>query len=146
MARDSTQLTSRDTGKKVTAITANPTPAQTQYAHDKGFKIVEMDMNDLKFGDASFDAVLCKHVLEHSISPLASLWELRRVLKPEGYLFLVLPPHHARQVQSGHFTQGWSIGQMIYCLCVTGYDVQDGAFRRRARKSRSRCSSRGVGS
>jgi len=118
-------------GKKVTAITANPTPAQNQYARDNSFDLQEMDMNDLAFGDASFDAILCKHVLEHSISPLASLFELRRVLKPEGYLFLVLPPHHTTLVESGHFTQGWSIGQMIYCLCVTGYDVEHGAFRER---------------
>jgi SAM-dependent methyltransferase len=118
-------------GKKVTAITANPTPAQTQYALENSFTIQHTDMNNLSFENASFDAVLCKHVLEHSISPLASLFELRRVLRPEGYLFLVLPPHHTALIESGHFTQGWSIGQMIYCLCVTGYEVKNGAFRAR---------------
>ncbi|MHC4401704.1 MAG: class I SAM-dependent methyltransferase [Planctomycetota bacterium] len=118
-------------GKQVTAITAAPTPAQKRYAEDNRFEIVEMDMNDLRFPDARFDAVLCKHVLEHSISPLASLWELRTVLQPEGYLFLVLPPHNKTLIESGHFTQGWSIGQMVYCLCVTGYDVKHGAFRAR---------------
>jgi SAM-dependent methyltransferase len=114
-------------GKKVTAITANPTPAQTQYALENSFEIQHMDMNNLTFADASFDATLCKHVLEHSISPLGSLFDLR----PEGYLFLVLPPHNAALIESGHFTQGWSIGQMIYCLCVTGYNVKNGAFRAR---------------
>jgi len=118
-------------GKKVTAITANPTRAQTEYAQDNGFQLKEMDMNDLAFADASFDAILCKHVLEHSISPLGSLFELRRVLRPAGYLFLVLPPHRVKLVESGHFTQGWSIGQVVYCLCVTGFDVKNGAFRAR---------------
>lgn len=118
-------------GKRVTAITANPTPAQIRFADINSFTILEMDMNDLKFPDFSFDAVLCKHSLEHSISPLASLRELRRVLKPKGYLFIVLPPHHETLVESGHFTQGWSLEQMIYCLCVAGFDVKNGAFRSR---------------
>lgn len=119
-------------GKKVTAITSNPTPAQMQYAKENRFDIQDMDMNSLRFEDASFDAILCKHVLEHSISPLASLFELRRVLRPGGYLFLVLPPHRTELIESGHFTQGWSIGQVIYCLCVAGYDVKNGAYRARS--------------
>lgn len=118
-------------GKQVTGLTANPTPAQFRFAREHGFLIEEMDMNDLRYADASIDAILCKHVLEHSFSPLASLFEMRRVLKPHGYLFLIVPPHRADMVESGHFTQGWSIGQVIYCLCAAGYNVLNGAFRAR---------------
>lgn len=118
-------------GKSVIGLTGNSTPAQHEFAEANGFEIRDMDMHALDFDDESFDAILCKHTLEHSISPLGALWEMRRVLRPGGYMFLVVPPHHRRYVESGHFTQGWSIGQLIYCLAVTSYDVAGGAFRER---------------
>jgi SAM-dependent methyltransferase len=41
--------------------------------------------------DASYDFVLASHVLEHCANPLKVLQEWRRVLKPSGVLFMVLP-------------------------------------------------------
>ncbi len=90
-----------------------------------------MDMHALDFADASIDAILCKHSLEHAFSPLGALFEMRRVLRPGGYLFLVVPPHHPGRIESGHFTQGWSIGQVAYCLAVTGFDARGAAYRER---------------
>ncbi|MBW2291381.1 MAG: class I SAM-dependent methyltransferase [Deltaproteobacteria bacterium] len=117
--------------KEVTAITSHPTPAQLAFAARNGFEMRHMDMHALEFEDASVDAILCKHCLEHAFSPLGALFEMRRVLKPGGYLFLVVPPHHEQMIESGHFTQGWSIGQMAYCLAVAGFDARDGAYRKR---------------
>jgi SAM-dependent methyltransferase len=117
--------------KQVTGITSHPTPAQLAFASRHGFEMLHMDMHALEFEDDSVDAILCKHSLEHALSPLAALMEMRRVLKPGGYLFLVVPPHHEQMIESGHFTQGWSIGQMAYCLAVAGFDARDGAFRKR---------------
>jgi len=51
-----------------------------------------MDMHALEFDDESFDAVWCRHTLEHSFSPLRVLAEIHRVTRPNGYLFVVLPP------------------------------------------------------
>jgi SAM-dependent methyltransferase len=47
------------------------------------------------FAPASFDAVTLWSVLEHLHDPLATLRTVRRLLKPEGRLFLVLPNYRA---------------------------------------------------
>ncbi|TWT93718.1 class I SAM-dependent methyltransferase [Neorhodopirellula pilleata] len=49
---------------------------------------------DLPFADESFDAIFYHHVIEHVDDPVASLDELSRVLKPEGWLFIGTPNRH----------------------------------------------------
>jgi SAM-dependent methyltransferase len=49
------------------------------------------DSTTLPLADSSCDFVLSSHMLEHVANPLKALMEWRRVLKPEGYLLLVLP-------------------------------------------------------
>jgi SAM-dependent methyltransferase len=41
--------------------------------------------------DATFDAVLCTEVLEHTLNPFDAVREVRRMLKPAGLLFLSVP-------------------------------------------------------
>jgi SAM-dependent methyltransferase len=43
------------------------------------------------FTDASIDFVFSSHCLEHFIDPVKSVNEMRRALKPEGYLIFLLP-------------------------------------------------------
>lgn len=57
----------------------------------KGFDVAEMDMSDLDFDDASFDFIWCRHSLEHSIFPLFTLSEFRRVLAPAGSMYVEVP-------------------------------------------------------
>jgi SAM-dependent methyltransferase len=55
------------------------------------------DIHDLKFEDNSFDAVVCISILQHVQDPQAAIKELRRVLKPGGYIWVQLPfywPYH----------------------------------------------------
>lgn len=50
-----------------------------------------IDITELDFPDASFDAVVCNHVLEHVPDDRAAMRELRRVLRPGGWAMLLVP-------------------------------------------------------
>lgn len=51
-------------------------------------------VNEIPFRDASFDAVLCSGVLEcEEVLVKRAYRELWRVVKPEGYIVLVVPAH-----------------------------------------------------
>ena len=46
----------------------------------------QADIGTLRFADASFDLVIAAHVLEHLPDPVAALAEMRRVLRPGGWV------------------------------------------------------------
>ncbi len=52
---------------------------------------VAADVCQLPYRDESFDMVVSSHVLEHLLSPLRYLSEIKRVLIPGGLLWLVTP-------------------------------------------------------
>lgn len=51
----------------------------------------QADMADLPYDDETFDALVARHVIEHSPDTLGVLLEWRRVLKPAGRLVVVTP-------------------------------------------------------
>jgi SAM-dependent methyltransferase len=57
----------------------------------KGFDVHQMDQNFMDFPDASFDFLWCRHVIEHSIAPLFTLSEYRRLVKPDGHVYIEVP-------------------------------------------------------
>jgi SAM-dependent methyltransferase len=58
---------------------------------DSALAVHSCDIMDLPFTDASFDAVLCSHVLEHVEDDRLALAEIRRVLRPGGWAILMSP-------------------------------------------------------
>jgi SAM-dependent methyltransferase len=52
---------------------------------------VHADARDLPFTDASFDAVLCSHVLEHIPEDVDVAREMARVLRPDGAALIQVP-------------------------------------------------------
>ncbi len=52
---------------------------------------IKMDIRDIRFPDASFDMVMCSHVLEHVVEDRLAISELYRVLKPGGYALIAVP-------------------------------------------------------
>lgn len=79
-------------GKKAIGINNSIYPTDRLYIEDNNLEIYKMDMHCLYFGENIFDAVWCRHSLEHSFAPLQVLAEIYRVLKKGGKLFIILPP------------------------------------------------------
>jgi SAM-dependent methyltransferase len=59
---------------------------------DPALADVQGDVTDLRFRDASFDFLLCVHVLEHVPDDRAAIGELFRVLRPGGRALIQVPP------------------------------------------------------
>lgn len=56
-----------------------------------GYPVVVGDMHDCELPTAGFDAIYSSNVLEHAISPLAALLEMRRLLRPGGRYCAIMP-------------------------------------------------------
>jgi SAM-dependent methyltransferase len=52
---------------------------------------LRIDITSMKLPDASFDLILCSHVLEHVPDDVAAMRELRRVLTPGGRALVLVP-------------------------------------------------------
>jgi SAM-dependent methyltransferase len=59
-----------------------------------GYNVVVGDMHDCDLPTAGYDAVYSSNVLEHAISPLAALLEMRRLLRPGGRYCVIVPTFH----------------------------------------------------
>ncbi len=59
-----------------------------QEGHDASIQCA--DVGALPYSDNQFDLVMAAHVLEHLPDPVAALEEMRRTLKPDGWLVLCL--------------------------------------------------------
>lgn len=52
---------------------------------------LRLDVESLELPDASFDAVICSHVLEHVSDDRAAMNELRRITAPGGWCLVMVP-------------------------------------------------------
>ena len=57
-----------------------------------GCNFIQADCHTLPFEDRSFDLVISLGVLEHVSDYELAIIEMKRVLKPDGYLFLMMGP------------------------------------------------------
>lgn len=57
---------------------------------------LQLDITKLDLPDASYQAVVCSHVLEHVNDDRAAMRELRRVLVPGGWCLIMVPLDIAR--------------------------------------------------
>ena len=53
--------------------------------------MVKMDITGIDYPDASFDAIICNHVLEHVTDDAQAMSELFRILAPGGWAILQVP-------------------------------------------------------
>lgn len=56
-----------------------------------------VDITAMPFEEASFDAIVCSHVLEHVADDHAAMSEMRRVLRPGGWAVVMVPIDGSRE-------------------------------------------------
>jgi len=62
-----------------------------ELARNRGLSSVCAESRSLPFASGSFDFVICHHSLEHFRDAVSVIREIRRVLKPQGRLFVSVP-------------------------------------------------------
>ncbi len=58
---------------------------------DNPSAMVQMDIMDIQYPAASFDVILCSHVLEHVTDDRQAMHEFHRVLSPGGWAVMLVP-------------------------------------------------------
>ena len=66
----------KDSGKDAVGINDFLYPTDKLFIEEYNLQVYEMDMHCMDFEDESFDAVWCRHTLEHSFAPLQVLYEI----------------------------------------------------------------------
>lgn len=64
--------------------------------YDSTLAMDRIDIRDMPYADASFDAIVCNHVLSFIDDDVTAMSELHRVLKPGGWAMLQSPIDMAR--------------------------------------------------
>lgn len=80
--------------KKVTGIDvlANSVSyAKKRFARSRVMSFRVADAHKLPFANNQFDAVFCLETLEHVEDPVKVISEMKRVLKPKGYIVVLVP-------------------------------------------------------
>lgn len=65
--------------------------ASKRFKKNPQMEFLVADAEDLPFKNNQFEAVFCLETLEHILEPRKALSEMKRVLKPGGYLVFLVP-------------------------------------------------------
>lgn len=93
----------------------------------RNVEVLEADMHDLPFGDASFDLVVLMHALTYAAKPAQAVAEGARVLRPGGRLLLSsLARHEHRSVVEayGHANLGFTEKELKRFVDKAGLKLQ----------------------
>lgn len=76
-------------GWKVTGVEISGPEAA--YCKSRGLDVKNLPLEENHFPDHHFDVVLASHLIEHLNNPGLFIRETKRILKPQGYLFITTP-------------------------------------------------------
>ena len=116
-----------------------PSPRAAEIARRRtGGTVVTGSLADGRFAEASFDLVTLFHVLEHVSDPQGLMREVHRVLKPGGYMLIMLP--NVESLELKLFGRNWqpleiprhllhfSKSTVLRLLRQTGFEVVELAY------------------
>lgn len=108
-------------------------PHAVAAARALGLDVYQGTLAEAHLEDESVDAVILKHVIEHLPSPSSTLKEIRRVLKPGGYVVLWLPNGASLEARVfGRYWHGYDLPRHLFTfgpltitelLCRAGFQV-----------------------
>lgn len=77
--------------KGVDVLEASVQWANDHWKHESRLSFEVADGHRLPFDDSSFDAAFCMEALEHVVDPVKVLTEMKRVIRPGGYVLVMTP-------------------------------------------------------
>ena len=122
-------------GFDVTAIEM----ANSNYADNRLFPIIDYDGRHIPLPDASVDIVFSSNVLEHVPDLIQMHSEIRRVLKPGGYCIHVLPTHSWRFWTTVSSYPDAVVGFVSWLPRLVPHALPDGTELRRLADAWYRC-------
>ena len=114
-------------------VGVEPAQAMASIARQRGIEVYEARAEALPFADASFDSVLTVTTICFFSDPLQALWEMRRVLKPQGHIVIGMidkdsPLGKSYEAKKGkstcyRYAHFHSVTQVINWLMQSGFDA-----------------------
>jgi SAM-dependent methyltransferase len=111
-----------ETGRRPVALDRYP----TAFAYGAEIELICKDLDELD-ESRQFDAVFCSHVLEHFPDPAAAVRKMRSLIRPGGYLLVIVPPYEPVCVNY-HWHTGWNCTQLALLLVALGFDCSEATF------------------
>ena len=91
-----------------------------------GIDLAMEDMHDMRsFNSDSFDAVYSSNTIEHALSPVIVLFEMRRVLKNKGKILLVIPMDIPPYIDGIQHYSCFSKPLWKHIFNICGFDVAE---------------------
>lgn len=87
------------------AYGVEPSAAGAAQARSLGLNVHQGHIEEARFQDGFFDVVRLSHVLEHLTDPRGTFFEIKRVLKPDGLVYVTVP--NTRSLNFWLFGQNW---------------------------------------
>lgn len=82
-----------------------PSTAGASQARSLGLNVYQGQIKEAGFRDSFFDVVRLSHVLEHLTDPRGTFCEIKRILKPDGMVYVTVP--NARSLNFRLFGENW---------------------------------------
>jgi SAM-dependent methyltransferase len=81
----------------------------SQNCTDEGFAVLKMDAENIPDLHGKYDAVVMLHVIEHLVNPIKTCLDIRKTLKPGGFLYIETP-NIAKYTRRVKLLCGWFPG------------------------------------